>query len=126
MRALHVSLRTLIEDMGINCFNVGVLNIDVGQCQPLNSQQGAPRGDRDRQDGGSSPPWDLPLLQDDYRPSSANSGECSKPVIARIVSRGRMGAPASDFGGLEVMGGASIGHTDPYKLMASIEARLQR
>ncbi len=39
-----------------------------------------------------------------------------KPVIARIVSRGKMGQVASDFGCLEVVGGASIGHTDPFRL----------
>ena len=45
-------------------------------------------------------------------------------VIARVVSRGRMTQPASDYGCLEVVGGASIGHTDPYRLIEAIEARL--
>ena len=32
----------------------------------------------------------------------------------RIVSRGKLSSQASDFGGLEVFAGASIGHTDPF------------
>lgn len=123
IRALHASLRALIDDMGINCFNVGMYNIDTAQCRPLGSQHGDAVG----RTGGSSPPWDLSLLEDNCQPSSTDSGDCcSKPVVARIVSRGRISAPASDFGCLEVVGGASIGHTDPYKLMATVEARLKR
>ena len=34
----------------------------------------------------------------------------------RIVSRGKLSSQASDFGGLEVFAGASIGHTDPFAL----------
>ncbi|GAX74398.1 hypothetical protein CEUSTIGMA_g1846.t1 [Chlamydomonas eustigma] len=47
-----------------------------------------------------------------------------KPIIARIVSRGRVGQVASDFGCLEVVGGASIGHTDPFRVMAAIDQEL--
>jgi hypothetical protein len=39
------------------------------------------------------------------------------PVMARVVSRGKLTSAASDFGCLEVFGGASIGHTDPYKVL---------
>ncbi len=46
-------------------------------------------------------------------------------LLARVVSRGRAAQPASDFGGLEVLGGASIGHTDPYEVMAAVEQQLQ-
>jgi hypothetical protein len=44
--------------------------------------------------------------------------------MARIVSRGRLSSPASDFGTLEVVGGASIGHTDPYKVIAAVRQKL--
>ena len=44
------------------------------------------------------------------------------PVVARIVSRGRLSSAASDFGGLEVFGGASIGHTDPYRVHEALVA----
>lgn len=33
-----------------------------------------------------------------------------------------MCSAASDFGGLEVFGGASIGHTDPFKVAAALRA----
>ena len=48
------------------------------------------------------------------------------PVVARIVSRGRLSSAASDFGGLEVFGGASIGHTDPFQVKAALDAVLSR
>ena len=43
------------------------------------------------------------------------------PVMARVVSRGKLSSAASDFGCLEVFGGASIGHTDPYKVIESFD-----
>ena len=46
------------------------------------------------------------------------------PVVARVVSRGALGAAASDFGGLEVFGGASIGHTDPWAVVAALDEQL--
>lgn len=54
----------------------------------------------------------------------ARGGECGawRPVFARVVSRGH--GPASDFGTLEVVGGASIGHTDPYRVIAAIRQQL--
>jgi len=46
------------------------------------------------------------------------------PVVARIVSRGKLTSVASDFGCLEVFGGASIGHTDPFVLVEQLDAQL--
>lgn len=46
------------------------------------------------------------------------------PVVARLVSRGKLGSAASDFGGLEVFGGASIGHTDPFTVVQQLDAQL--
>jgi len=45
---------------------------------------------------------------------------------ARMVSRGRIGSNsiASDFGALELFGGASIGHTQPWAVMALVDAEL--
>eukprot|EP00878_Enallax_costatus_P029346 GHUV01031809.1.p1 GENE.GHUV01031809.1~~GHUV01031809.1.p1 ORF type:complete len:278 (+),score=79.41 GHUV01031809.1:156-989(+) len=51
------------------------------------------------------------------------------PVIARLVSRGKLSAAAvvtSDFGGLEVFGGASIGHTDPFLVAQQLDLQLSR
>jgi hypothetical protein len=44
--------------------------------------------------------------------------------VARVVARGKLDSAASDFGGLEVLGGASIGHTDPYAVLAALDAQL--
>lgn len=43
----------------------------------------------------------------------------------RVVSRGSLGSKASDFGALEVFGQASIGHTDPYAVIAALDAQMQ-
>lgn len=51
------------------------------------------------------------------------------PVLARLVSRGKLSAAAvvtSDFGGLEVFGGASIGHTDPFLVVQHLDMQLSR
>ena len=45
------------------------------------------------------------------------------PAVARrLVSRGH--GAASDFGALEVLAGASIAHTDPYRVAAALDAQL--
>jgi len=46
------------------------------------------------------------------------------PIFARIVSRDKKGSKsmASDFGGLELFTGASIGHTDPWHVVQAIDA----
>jgi hypothetical protein len=46
------------------------------------------------------------------------------PIVARLVSRGKLSSVASDFGCLEVFGGASIGHTDPYLLVQQLDEQL--
>lgn len=56
-------------------------------------------------------------------PGGAAGG--SAPVWVRLCSRGKLSVQASDFGGLEVFGGASIGHTDPFAVMAAIDAEAE-
>lgn len=109
--------------------------------------------------------WDADLLPEEEEQaavasSAAKEGPCEaaggrgRPVVARIVSRGKVrrlalawvillaspppvvvvvvtspvvpqvGQQASDFGCLEVVGGASIGHTDPYKVIEAVGARI--
>lgn len=46
-------------------------------------------------------------------------------ITARIVSRGKLSSQASDFGALEVFGGASIGHTSPWCITAAIDEELR-
>ena len=48
--------------------------------------------------------------------SEAVDPTSGRPVLARVVSRGASGAQSSDFGSLEVFGGASVGKTDPFAL----------
>ena len=43
-------------------------------------------------------------------------------VTARVLSRGQLSSRASDYGALEVFGGASIGHTSPWTLAAALDA----
>ena len=45
-------------------------------------------------------------------------------AACRVVSRGRVSSRASDYGGLEVFGQASIGNTDPYVVLAALTATL--
>jgi hypothetical protein len=59
-QALHATLRALIDDLGVEAFNVGILNVPLG---------------------------------------GVNTHDL---LVARVVSRGRMSQPASDFGCLEV------------------------
>jgi len=47
-----------------------------------------------------------------------------RPVIARLCSRGKLSSGGSDFGGLEVWGGGSIGHTDPFTVVQQLDAQL--
>ena len=44
--------------------------------------------------------------------------------VCRIASRGNLASKASDYGGLEVFGGASIGHTDPFDVIAAVDQQL--
>lgn len=64
------------------------------------------------------------------RPSAALA-RCVGPrtssvaTACRVVSRGKLSSRASDFGGLEVFGKASIGNTDPYRVFAALQSQLQ-
>ncbi|KAK9844700.1 hypothetical protein WJX74_005673 [Apatococcus lobatus] len=61
------------------------------------------------------------------RPPYSQSHPQSPPfpgVQARIASRGNLSSKASDYGGLEVFGGASIGHTDPFDVIAAVDQQL--
>ena len=50
----------------------------------------------------------------------------SFPTHCRIVSRGKLSNQASDFGGLEVFAGASIGHTDPFVLATVLQQNIHK
>ena len=55
--------------------------------------------------------------------SFKGDSNCRK-LLCRIVSRGNLASKASDYGGLEVFGGASIGHTDPFDVIAAVDREL--
>ena len=115
VRALHCTLRTLIEDLGCSTFNVGIHSVD-----PAAATHGASFG------GDSAMPWDEGLVHEgEGEPQQQQQQHGRGPIVARVVSRGKLGHPASDFGALEVLGGASIGHTDPYRVIGAIGIRLQ-
>ncbi|KAL0039791.1 hypothetical protein WJX77_008140 [Trebouxia sp. C0004] len=94
--AVHGVLRTLIDQLGVTTFNVGI--------------SGMAAVDND--------------LAADFQPG--NKTTCTASVIARIVSRGKLSSQASDFGGLEVFAGASIGHTDPFVVAAALQKAMPR
>lgn len=116
-RLLHAALRTLIDDFGAVSFNVGVLNIEV-RCET----DAAPRLPcPPNQEAADS---QLMLQVNDAKANGEMEWSRQPPVQARIVSRGSMSSKASDFGGLEVFSGASIGHTDPYIIIEKLRVRL--
>ncbi|KAF5830455.1 hypothetical protein DUNSADRAFT_14552 [Dunaliella salina] len=45
-------------------------------------------------------------------------------LLARVVSRGHSSKVASDYGCLEVVGGASIGNTDPFRVIDAVDQQL--
>jgi len=45
-------------------------------------------------------------------------------LLARVVSRGHSSKVASDYGCLEVLGGASIGNTDPFRVIDAVDQQL--
>jgi len=97
---VFAALRALIDELGVCSFNAGIHNIVL-----LDDDEGPRLGERGA--------------------SRENERRSAKPVVARIVSRGKIGNVASDFGGLEVFTGASIGHTDPFQVKAALEAVLE-
>ena len=67
-------------------------------------------------------PVDSAMLQlAEYMHAVRLTGGCGS---CRIASRGNLASKASDYGGLEVFGGASIGHTDPFDVMAAVDQQL--
>ena len=94
-RLLFTSLRALVDELGVSTFNVSIHNISL--------TGGGGGGQAPQGGGGVLRARGMPL-----------------PVVARVVSRGRLSSQASDFGGLEVFGGASIGHTDPFRVAEAL------
>jgi hypothetical protein len=96
--ALHGVLRTLIDDLGSQTFNVVVFGMDTAP--PRNGEV----------ENGRASVGQEPM-------------EVVAPVVARVVVRGSVVAKASDFGALEVLCGASIGCTDPFLIHQALQRR---
>ncbi|KAL4448868.1 hypothetical protein ABPG77_007585 [Micractinium sp. CCAP 211/92] len=114
-RLLYTTLRALIDELGVATFNAAIHNITI-QAAPVGngadiagSSASASSGSIASSSGASA----TGFLQPRHGPL---------PVVARVVSRGKLSSQASDFGGLEVFGGASIGHTDPFRVAAALHA----
>lgn len=102
--AFYAALRALLDERGVRAFNAAIY-----RTQPLLA-------------GGASAAAAAAAAAD-----GDGSGAAAAPaVVARISSRGNPSAKSSDFGGLEVYGHASIGHTDPYIVAAALDASLAR
>ena len=60
--------------------------------------------------------------------SGGDAKDLSGRIVCRMVSRGQAGSKsvASDWGGLEVFGNASIAHDDPYSVQEAFDLELQK
>ena len=113
--ALHGVLRTLIDDLGSQTFNIVIFGMHVAPRTP---------------EASSAPSDELQsgLLESESSVEGAQGEGAAwsalvRPVVARIVVRGPANAKASDFGALEVLCGASIGRTDPYRMHEALQRR---
>jgi hypothetical protein len=106
VRLLHIVMRTLLDRCGVVTFNATVSGLSLAPSPPASQDEAA-------------------------RASSTSAEEEEEAalfggggVTARVVSRGHAASRASDFGALEVFGGASIGHTSPWTVAAAMDAEL--
>jgi len=95
-KLLYAAIRTLIDELGIYTFNVAMYNMrGIGEEEEEREREGGQGGGRE-----------------------------GLPLVARIVGRGKLSSAASDFGGLEVFGQASIAHNDPYLVLQGLKAQV--
>jgi hypothetical protein len=137
-RLLHAAVRGIVDGLGASTFNVAALNVDQSAPHPRTGELAAAEAAAAAGgEGGAAAPRARPRVRVVPRnalwvPGSSGGGggggggggAARAPVVARVVSRGKLDSPASDFGGLEVFGGASIGHTDPYRVAAAVDDQL--
>lgn len=147
--ALHASLRALIDGLGVQTFNCGLLNVSL-EPSPLPGAADVLEGDAAMFGDGLADGRRSAMCGEDSPTAASGHGVISaagggdaaygsdvelglppvevgwRPVMARVVSRGKVTSPASDFGCLEVIGHASIGHTDPFLLIRMIDMQLAK
>lgn len=133
-RLLFTALRALIDELGVATFNAAIYNIDLAapssgsSGSSVVSGMGGSAGSEasSSSSGGSSPSGGSVGLGQGPPGASAHPRGMALPVVARVVSRGKLSNMASDFGGLEVFGGASIGHTDPFRVAEALQRVQER
>ena len=116
---LWACLRALLERLGVQCFNMAIAgDLMVGRLSAASgsSQHGVV--------ARSAPAVGM-LTREALVPVCIKLAADSI-VRCRIVSRGRATAVASDWGALEVFAGASIGATDPFTVVAAVDAQLKQ
>ena len=113
IRALHGVLRTLIEDLQSQTFNVVIFGMDAVPTTTAapSTPSGNPESSNPESESGVDGAGETEAVA------------LQQPVVARIVVRGQVHAKASDFGALEVLCGASIGRTDPYRIHEALRRR---
>lgn len=107
----YCAMRALIDGLGVQSFNAGIHNIPL---QSLRNNENSGNSTIDQRHG-----------EDNYINNSKKGSKERCPVVARVVSRGKLTSAASDFGGLEVFAGASIGHTDPWMVIDALERAMR-
>ncbi|PSC76196.1 hypothetical protein C2E20_0078 [Micractinium conductrix] len=115
-RLLFTALRALVDELGVATFNAAIHNIPLPP--PAAPSEAGSAGTRSASSGSVA----ASAASSASGFLAASPRGAPLPVVARIVSRGKLSSAASDFGGLEVFGGASIGHTDPFKVAAALRA----
>lgn len=145
--ALHAALRTLLDRLGAQTFNCGMLNVPLNTAAAAQGPAANTAGTAVGAGSACRGTWRvvsdtdelvaaLPRVRNGGRHGATDGGNGGaaaaagaggtpwRPLLARVVSRGRVTSPASDFGCLEVVGGASIGHTDPFVLVRALDEQL--
>lgn len=147
VKALHTVLRLMIDELDVKTFNVAIFGmhldpgIDKGASYTRQSVMTDTANSGGASDAGSDRLPRNPVIArcsfDLFAPVPSLKSFCKSWVKeisqglvhrhsgCRIVSRGKLSSKASDFGALEVLAGASIGHTDPYALHASMQDKFQ-
>jgi hypothetical protein len=132
---LHCALRALIDGLGVQTFNLALLNMDLAAPPPTGSSLWAsadaagvpawlPAGARGAGAGVGGAGASAAGVAAGGSGLGTEGGGPPAPVVARIVGRGKLGSAASDYGCLEVFGGASIGHTDPFAVVQALERQI--
>lgn len=147
VQAFHAVLRLMIDELDVKTFNVAIfgMHLDEAADQDTSIKRQPGKTDTHNSEGASEAEADgLPrnpviarcsFVSFPPEPSlrgfqqlgqyTFSQGLLHRHGSCRIVSRGSLSSKASDFGALEVLAGASIGHTDPYALHASIQDKFQ-